>query len=321
MCAAQLDSGRFGREVASGLYYEIVGDPKTLRTPILFIHGGGSTGTDFRATPDGRRGWADLMAERGYRSWVTDWPGTGRSGYRDLTQLEYDDVIDGYLRLLGDVIREPVVVVPHSMGGAVAWRLVERLPDLVAGVIALAAVHPANLDTKAELISDVGDVVVVRFALTGVQFTVDRRKPYVYEDAYVERQGVANSRRFPREAIAQLRAGHQGMSPTMLMQRVGLIPGMPVIKNTASFEGKRIRLIAGDCDPAHTRPVEERTVECLRTWGADAALVWLPEHGQAGNGHFLMAESNSDAVLEIFLEQLNVVADANSQKERGRHVG
>lgn len=314
MGAAPVKRARCGREVTSGLYYEILGEPTTLRTPILFIHGGGGSGSNFRATPDGRLGWADLLAERGYRSWVTDWPGAGRSGYRDLTELVYDDIIDGYLRLLRDVIREPVVVVPHSMGGAVAWRLVERLPDLVAGVISLAAVHPANLDTKAELVSDDGNVVVVKFALTGVPFTIDRRKPYVYEDAYVERQGVADSRHFPREAIGQLRAGHQGMSPKMLMQRVGLIPGMPVIENTASFQGKRIRLMAGDCDPAHTRAVEERTVACLRGWGADASLIWLAEHGHAGNGHYIMGEDNSEAILEIFIDQLNVVTGGNAGK-------
>lgn len=314
MGAEQVGKARCGREVASGLYYELVGDPDRFRTPILFIHGGGGSGTNFRATPDGRLGWADLLAARGYRSWVTDWPGAGRSGYRDLTQLDYDDIIDGYLRLLRDVIREPVVVVPHSMGGAVAWRLVERLPDLVAGVIALAAVHPANLDTKAELVSDDGNVVVVKFALTGVPFTIDRRKPYVYEDSYVERQGVANSRYFPRQAIAQLRAGHQGMSPKMLMQRVGLIPGMPVIERTESFKNKRIRLMAGDCDPAHPRAVEERTVGCLRAWGADASLVWLPDRGHSGNGHYIMGESNSDAILEIFAEQVHVVAGHGAAK-------
>jgi pimeloyl-ACP methyl ester carboxylesterase len=300
--------------VNSGLYYEIVGDPTAFRTPILFIHGGGGTGSGFRATPDGRLGWADLLAERGYRSWVTDWPGAGRSGYRDLTQMVYDDIIDGYIRLLRDVIREPVIVVPHSMGGAVAWRLVERLPELVAGVIALAAVHPANLDTKAELVSDDGNVVVVKFALTGVQFKIDRRKPYVYEAAYVDRQGVADSQHFPREAIAQLRAGHQGMSPKMLMQRVGLIPGMPVIERTASFAGKRIRLMAGDRDPAHPRPVEQRTVDCLRSWGADAALIWLPDHGHAGNGHYIMGERNSDQILEIFVDQLRFVAGGSPER-------
>jgi pimeloyl-ACP methyl ester carboxylesterase len=299
---------RCGREVDSGLYYELVGAEETQHPPILFIHGGGSTGADFRATPDGRVGWADLLGERGYLSWVTDWPGAGRSGYRDLTQFTYDDAVDGYRRLLRDVIARPVVVVPHSMGGAIAWKLLEEVPDYVAGVVALAAVHPANLDTPGEVVSDDGNVARVRFVVTGVEFTVDRRKPYTYEPAYIQRQGVADSLLFPRDAIPALRAGYQGMSPVMLLQRVGVVPGMPSIRNTSSFKGKTIRLLAGDRDPAHPRAIEERTVACLREWGADARLTWLPDLGIAGNGHYLMGESNSDDVLEVFVDLLRTVA-------------
>jgi pimeloyl-ACP methyl ester carboxylesterase len=305
-------SGRatVGREVQSGLYYEIVGSGET-QTPMLFIHGGGSSGTTFRTTPDGRLGWADVLAARGYRSWVTDWPGTGRSGYRDLTTLNYDDVVSGYVNLLRDIIREPVVVVPHSMGGSIAWKLVEMLPELVAGVVSLAAVHPGNLPTPCELLEDKDGVVRVRFTLTGVDFTVDRRVPYKYEPSYVYEQGVANSTQFPREAIPNLFAGHQGMSPVMLLQRVGLVPGMPTIDNPAGFTGKRVRLMAGDCDPAHPRDVEMRTVEQLRTWGADAELAWLPDYGFVGNGHYLMGENNSDEVLELFVNQMTTVTEGD----------
>ncbi len=301
-----------GREVTSGLYYEILGSPERLTTPILFIHGGGGSGTTFRTTPDGRLGWADLLAERGYRSWVTDWPGAGRSGYRDLTQVDYADIVGGFVTLLRDVIGEPVVVVPHSMGGAVAWKLVEQLPYLVAGVIALAAVHPANLPTPCELLSDDGDVVKVRFTQTGVDFSVDRRITYVYEPSYVYDQGVADSTQFPRAAIPYLFAGHQGMSPRMLLQRVGLLPGMPTIDDPAGFAGKRVRLMAGDRDPAHPRDLESRTVEQLRAWGADAELIWLPDRGFVGNGHYLMGETNSDDVLDLFVEQLHAVTEGGT---------
>lgn len=308
-------SGRatVGREVTSGLYYETLGRPEHFKTPVLFIHGGGSSGTAFRATPDGRLGWADLLAQRGYRLWVTDWPGAGRSGYRDLVTLDYADVVGGYISLLRDVIGEPVVVVPHSMGGAVAWKLVETLPHLVAGVVSLAAVHPANLDTPCELLSDEDGVVKVRFTQTGVDFTVDSRIPYKYEPSYVYEQGVANSTQFPREAIPNLFAGHQGMSPRMLLQRVGLRPGMPVIEDPSGFAGKRVRLMAGDRDPAHPRDIELRTVGQLRAWGADADLIWLPDHGFDGNGHYLMGETNSDAVLELFVKQLHTVTEGTSK--------
>jgi hypothetical protein len=45
----------------------------------------------------------------------------------------------------------------------------------------------------------------------------------------------------------------------------------------------------------------------LRGWGAEAELVWLPDLGIHGNGHFLFFESNSDELLEIVVDQLAVV--------------
>ncbi len=48
--------------------------------PIVMIHGTGQTGTNFTATPDGRRGWADDFLSRGYRVYVVDQVGRGRSG-------------------------------------------------------------------------------------------------------------------------------------------------------------------------------------------------------------------------------------------------
>ncbi len=38
----------------------------THRYPIVMIHGGGQTGTNFEGTPDGREGWADFFVARGY---------------------------------------------------------------------------------------------------------------------------------------------------------------------------------------------------------------------------------------------------------------
>ena len=49
--------------------------------PLVMIHGGGQTGTNFLGTPDGRKGWADYFIASGYAVYVVDQPGRGRSGY------------------------------------------------------------------------------------------------------------------------------------------------------------------------------------------------------------------------------------------------
>ena len=54
---------------------------RTKKYPIIMIHGGGQTGTNFLGTPDGRPGWADYFLRQGYAVYVVDQPARARSGY------------------------------------------------------------------------------------------------------------------------------------------------------------------------------------------------------------------------------------------------
>jgi len=47
--------------------------------PIMLVHGGGGQGLDWIGTPDGRPGWAPLLLQQGYKVYVVDRPGHGRS--------------------------------------------------------------------------------------------------------------------------------------------------------------------------------------------------------------------------------------------------
>ena len=47
--------------------------------PIIMVHGGGGQGTDWMGTPDGRPGWATMLLQQGYKVYVVDRPGHGRS--------------------------------------------------------------------------------------------------------------------------------------------------------------------------------------------------------------------------------------------------
>ena len=49
--------------------------------PIVFVHGGGQTGTNFTGTPDGREGWAQFFLRKGYAVYIIDQAGRGRSAY------------------------------------------------------------------------------------------------------------------------------------------------------------------------------------------------------------------------------------------------
>ena len=49
--------------------------------PLVLVHGGGGQGLDWMGTPDGRRGWAQILLEEGYKVYVVDRPGHGRSPF------------------------------------------------------------------------------------------------------------------------------------------------------------------------------------------------------------------------------------------------
>ena len=72
-----------GRQVMSGqLYAEFqIPSKQTQRWPIVMIHGGSQSGTNFTGTPDGREGWAQFFLRQGYAVYVVDQPGRGRAAY------------------------------------------------------------------------------------------------------------------------------------------------------------------------------------------------------------------------------------------------
>jgi len=68
--------------VSHQMYVEVrVPAQQTHRYPVVMVHGGTMSGTNFTGTPDGREGWAQYFVRQGYAVYVVDQPGRGRSGY------------------------------------------------------------------------------------------------------------------------------------------------------------------------------------------------------------------------------------------------
>src|SRR5436853_6583434 len=78
----KLDPAVEGTAPVGHIYVEYV-IPYRLRhrTPIVMVHGGSQTGTNFTGTPDGREGWAQLFIRRGYPVYVIDRVARGRAAH------------------------------------------------------------------------------------------------------------------------------------------------------------------------------------------------------------------------------------------------
>ncbi len=54
--------------------------------PVVMIHGGNQSGTNFLGTPDGRPGWNDWFLRHGYAVYIVDQAARGRSAYNPAAQ-------------------------------------------------------------------------------------------------------------------------------------------------------------------------------------------------------------------------------------------
>jgi pimeloyl-ACP methyl ester carboxylesterase len=83
----KIDASVPGSPVTGQMYVEFF-IPKTLAHPypIVMIHGGSQTGTNFTGTPDGREGWAQYFIRRGHAVYVVDQVARGRSAHFSQSQ-------------------------------------------------------------------------------------------------------------------------------------------------------------------------------------------------------------------------------------------
>jgi len=67
--------GANGQAMSGQLYAEFqIPAKQTHPWPIVMIHGGSQSGTNFTGTPDGREGWAQFFLRQGYAVYVVDQP-------------------------------------------------------------------------------------------------------------------------------------------------------------------------------------------------------------------------------------------------------
>jgi len=93
--------------------------------PVVLIHGGYGQGSDWISTPDGRRSWATLLLEQGYKVYVLDRPGQGRNPYHPWVHGYFDPqapTFEAVARAIGasDINAPAIAQMVASMGQPMA---------------------------------------------------------------------------------------------------------------------------------------------------------------------------------------------------------
>jgi pimeloyl-ACP methyl ester carboxylesterase len=122
--------------------------------PVVLIHGGYGQGSDWISTPDGRRGWATLLLEQGYKVYVLDRPGQGRNPYHPWVHGYFDKEAPTFEEVAKTIridANDPAVAqIVASMGQPMANNPLTQNVWRSRGAMLLDEIGPAILITNGD---------------------------------------------------------------------------------------------------------------------------------------------------------------------------
>ena len=250
---------------------EPIGVGRTGKPPMFLIHGGAHTGACYLMTADGRHGWAHAFVRAGYRVFIPDWAGSGRSGHVPYDDLTGETVVAGLGKAL-IAVGEPAVVMTHSMSGPYGWKLLEQYGDHVAKMVAVAPGPPGNIQPVATIASETPETLEVRGT---TNYTLERKAPFVATPAFVSSKLIGKSTQFPREHAARYAASLQLIAPQLLQQRLNIGGSQMKVADFSKYRGKRALVLTGTEDVDHPRELDARIADWLNYHGAKADFWFL----------------------------------------------
>jgi pimeloyl-ACP methyl ester carboxylesterase len=242
--------------------------PAQIRHPyaVILVHGGYGQGTDWLSTPDGRRGWASMFLEQGYKVYLVDRPGQGRNPHHPWVHGAYDAQAPAFERVAVSV-------------KSTQWPGDGTATDPAVAQLAAAMGQPMGLNAitmdiwrsrGALLLDDVGPSILVTHG-DGVVFAwmAALERPALVK-------GVVAVEQFPR-SIEVLTAEQRAK-----------LSGVPIAILTAA-ESPSI-----NTDPG--------IVAALRNTGASVEHLRLADRGIRGNGPMVISERNNREALQPVLD-------------------
>lgn len=307
-------------------------------TPVVMIHGGVQTASNFIATPDGRPGWLHDFLHAGYAVYLVDQPERGRSGHRlagaapaPLFRYTADRIEDVFTapaqaHLWPQAARHAQWPGTGMRGDPAFERFfasqVEQLADR-------DAIERMSRDAGAALLDDIGPAILLTHSQSGpIGWTIaDARPDKVKAILAIEPNGppfqdvaylaeppwfkyVEDGRKWgitrlpmafdpPAEMPADLKPAP---APAPSPEHVGgLMPTGPR-RRLINLAGLPILIVTGEA--SYHASYDHCTSDFLNWAGVAHDFLRLEDRGQTGNGHMIMLERNSSAVAQILVDWL-----------------
>jgi pimeloyl-ACP methyl ester carboxylesterase len=318
------------------------------RVPIVMVHGGSQTGTNFTGTTDGREGWAQYFVRRGYAVYVVDGVARGRAANWSQAQ---GPVTSANLERLTQrfVAPERFKLWPQAhlhtqwpgagKPGDPAFDqfYFSQFPSL-ANFTKQQEINPPAI---IALLEKIGPSILLTHSQSGAFAwpIIDRRPDLVRANLAVEPNGPP-----VREAVFKGAPDWFGESERDKFSGLGEVPLQYEPAVTASSKLEFVRQAAPDqpdymrcwlqkeparklpniakvptlvvvTEASYHAPYDHCTVAYLKQAGVPTTFIRLVDLGIRGNGHMMMLEKNNMAIAGVLAGWLDRIGDG---ARRGR---
>ena len=334
----KIDPSIEGSPMVGHMYVEYMIPQRLLHPyPVVMVHGGNQTGTNFTGTPDGREGWAQYFVRRGYSVYVVDQVARGRSAY--WSQV-YGPLPNSRLSFV-----EQRFVAPEQAPMWPQAHLHNQFPgdgspgdpsfdQFYASQFPSIASFPQqqqlNRDALVALLDKIGPAVLLTHSQSGAFGwpVADARPDLVKAILAVEPSGP------PVHDIENL--GPPGWFKDAERTKISGLGDIPIAYDPPLGPDRKLEFVRADVsirpelvrcwrqqEPAHRlvnlvkipvlivtsqasyhAPYDDCTAAYLTQAGVPIRHLHLADLGILGNGHMMMIEKNNQAIAAIMLDWL-----------------
>jgi pimeloyl-ACP methyl ester carboxylesterase len=349
-----IDQSREGSPTVGHMYVEYQVPQRLAHPyPVVMIHGGSQTGTNFTGTPDGRDGWAQYFLRRGYAVYVVDQVARGRAAQwsqangpvsaANLSRLEQRFVAPERFKLWPQAHLHTQWPGDGKPGDAAFDQFyASQFPSLVD----FATQQALNRDATVALLDRIGPAVVLIHSQSGafVWPIADKRPNLVKAIVAVEPNGppahdvefkgapdwFADGARTKASGLADVPLTYDPpvteASPLKFVREDK--PEKPDLARCWAQEEPARKLVNLQNTPilvvtseaSYHASYDHCTVRYLAQAGVKSTFIRLADVGIHGNGHMMMLEKNSDAIAKVMADWLDRTLPGGAKKARSANA-
>ncbi|MEK9174787.1 MAG: alpha/beta hydrolase [Patescibacteria group bacterium] len=291
----QIRHGLVGQKPYFIKYHHYLPNKPAGDSVIVLVCGGGHLMKVWEKTPDGRKGWASLLAEKGREVITVEWACNSPDVYKcstkelcRLTQKENMDLIKQVIEK--EVLRDrKVILLGWSMGGPQIFKLAcDIIPQRVAAILGYGATGPLNCFTPSP---------------EHTQKPIDFNKPFKISPEAVSR--MSDSPLFPKKHLKKyVREYLVPFSPLMKAiqsKRLAVRKywNLLTIKNPKKIPP--VFLVNGERDRGYQPSREKVLTSWLKKYQKDVSVKHMKDFPHLG-----MLCRNNEKVVDIYLVWLRL---------------